>query len=668
MPPTKDDNNGLLSKVVKFVRNPTTNWSDLDTAESDRESSYSKQMLKEMIERKRRNDFVRKREFDMLRKMRRSEVMAGNDPTARPSFFQSSMPSRPDDRASTLKKIDEIEAQMSMQWWKTKHGETSTRTGIPTNFPASAHVPPDALGRPAAPVPGQAAGPALQRTPPVQPPPLAAGGRLPPVPMDPLRSPTMPQPAAPRAAATQPQPQPPRAAAPQPVPPRPAGPQPVPPAQPRVTAPQAVQPPQPMQPRAAAPAPAPAAARPAVPQPPAAAPAAKKGGAESTPGPASSNFSVSRAFAVDVEELAHDPELEEAAIRFANGDDAGAEAGLQEVLKPGGSRIGHEDTWLALFDLYRATGRQAPFDEAAIEFANRFGRSSPQWLSLPEAVSRIQSSASAPPANSSAADWTCPSTLGTQTLVVLQATLARAQQPWRLSWAKLVTIEEAAVEGLTRLFNQWATQPLQLRFIAADNLERVLQAAAPSGDKAVNPAWWKLRMEALRVMHRPDEFELAALDYCVTYEVSPPSWDAARCACVSLQADGSFAGGNTIIGEAHHDSVMSGMSNFGDTGTAGPSSLMSNIAMVELSGSILGDPADVLGTLEGRMAGADVMVISCAQLIRIDFSAAGTLLNWVTARQAEGRQVQFVEVHRLVAAFFDVIGISQYARVGTRRD
>ena len=109
MPPkeAKEENTGLLSKVVKFVRNPTTNWADLDQQESDRESSYSKQMLKEMIERKRRNDFVRKREFDMLRKMRRSEVMAGSDPAARPSFFQSSMPSKPDDRATTLKKIEQ---------------------------------------------------------------------------------------------------------------------------------------------------------------------------------------------------------------------------------------------------------------------------------------------------------------------------------------------------------------------------------------------------------------------------------------------------------------------------------------------------------------------------------------------------------------------------------
>src|SRR5512133_2444119 len=145
---TKEEPTGLLSKVVKVVKNPTTNWADLDQQESDRESSYSKQMLKEMIERKRRNDFVRKREFDMLRKMRRSEVMAGQDPAARPSFFQSSMPSKPDDRATTLKKIDEIEAQMSMQWWKTKHGESSSRSGSSTNFPMSAHMPPDAMGRP----------------------------------------------------------------------------------------------------------------------------------------------------------------------------------------------------------------------------------------------------------------------------------------------------------------------------------------------------------------------------------------------------------------------------------------------------------------------------------------------------------------------------------------
>ena len=116
----------MFAKVVKFVRNPATNWSELDNKEPDRDETLSKQLLKEMIERKRRNDFVRKREFDMLRKIRKRDAMLGRNPSARPSFSQSSMASMPDDRTNTLKKIDEIEAQMSMQWWETKHGSSNT--------------------------------------------------------------------------------------------------------------------------------------------------------------------------------------------------------------------------------------------------------------------------------------------------------------------------------------------------------------------------------------------------------------------------------------------------------------------------------------------------------------------------------------------------------------
>ena len=392
-------------------------------------------------------------------------------------------------------------------------------------------------------------------------------------------------------------------------------------------------------------------------------------GPPSEPGSnASSAFSASKLFAIDVDEFAHDPELEEASIRFANGDDAGAEAGLMEVLSPRGTRIDHDETWLTLFDLYRATGQQDRFETAAIDFAGRFGRSAPQWFSIPEAVGRMHAPHAATAASNQPANWTCPATLGTQTVVAMAAALAKSSSPWRLSWVKLNAIDEAAIEPLTKVFTQWAAQPVQLRFIGADNFEKVLKEATPSGDKGVNPAWWKLRMEVLRVMHRPDEFELVALDYCVTYEVSPPSWDSARCEYKPLQEDGSYVPGHTIVGEAFHDSLSSGLSmGYGDTHTA-PNSQMSNISTVELAGQILGDATEALETLDSKMGGADVMVISCARLIRIDFSAAGSLLNWVSARQAEGRQVQFVEVNRLVAAFFNVIGISEHARVLARTD
>lgn len=610
---------GLLSRVVRFVKSPSSSWNEGE-GDTDRESSYSKQMLKEMIERKRRNDFVRKREFDMLRKMRRSEVLAGSDPAARPSFFQSSMPSKPDDRATTLKKIDEIEAQMSMQWWKTKHGGQSQQPGA-SGFPMSSQMSPDSLR----PVPPPAAT-SYSRT---SPQPLAEEITAPAPPPASLMESVLPD------ATTQnlgllPQ----QAAAPA---------MPAPAAAPRQQVPAS---------NGSAPKPVPAPMR-----------------ADGTsPSSVPSVFSPSKQFAIQVEEFAHDPELEEASIRFANGDDEGAEAGLLEVLAPQGTRVNHDETWLTLFDLYRAIGKQDRFETAAIEFAGRFGRSAPQWFSMPEVVGRMQTAAAAPAPGQLVVDWNCPAIFGTQSLAALNAALAKATQPFKLNWSKLNSIVESAVEPLTRTFTTWATQNIQLRFIGAESLEKVLKEHTPSSDRAANPAWWKLRMEVLRVTHRPDEFELVALDYCVTYEVSPPSWESARCDYKSLQADGSYAARTTIIGEPFRDSVVSSVMTYGDSQMPTMSSQLSNVSTVELSGQILGDGKEAIEVLDAKLSDADIMIISCARLMRIDFTAAGTLLNWATAREAEGRQVQFVDVHRLVAAFFNVIGISEHARITVRTE
>jgi ABC-type transporter Mla MlaB component len=390
-------------------------------------------------------------------------------------------------------------------------------------------------------------------------------------------------------------------------------------------------------------------------------------GLSSVPG-APSTFSPSKQFAIQVEEFAHDPELEEASIRFANGDNEGAEAGLLEVLGPEGSRVNHDETWLTLFDLYRAAGWQDRFEAAAIDFAGRFGRSAPQWFSMPEIIGRLGAPAQAAPApGQQVADWNCPAVFGTQTLAALNAAIARSTSPHKLNWTKLNSIAEPAIEPLTRTFTQWAGQNIGLRFIGAESLEKVLKDATPSSDRAINPAWWKLRMEVLRVMHRPDEFELVALDYCVTYEVSPPSWESARCDYKAMQADGSYATRNTIVGEAFRDSVVSSLMNYGES-LSPMSSQLSSVATVELSGQILGDGKEALELLDAKLEDADIMIISCARLMRIDFTAAGTLLNWVSARVAEGRQVQFSDVHRLVAAFFNVIGISEHARITIRNE
>lgn len=604
----EDTASGLLSKMVKFVRNPATNWADLDAAATDRDEAMSKQLLKEMIERKRQNDFVRKREFDMLRKMRKREAMVGvgQDPGGRPSFFQSSMPSKPDDRATTLKKIDEIEAQMSMQWWKTKNG------GIPDSTPP--HASPSGARNPSvhAPLLDNALPTAYRATAPAG---LQSAGLKQADPVPPRDAPSTEPDSLSIALAEA-----------------------------RAGGLGAKQPP-----------------------PPIGLPGGLAGISRDEGG--SSGFSHSKFSAVDVAEgVEHDAELEEAAIRFANGDDAGAEAGLLEILAPNGARAGHADTWLTLFDLYRATAQQDKFETAAIQFVERFDRSAPQWFSMPEMV-KMLIEPSGKSSNGPAADWVCPSALGIQTVAALKAAMAKAPMPWRLDWNNLKTIEAAAVEPLYKVFSGWAAQPVQLRFMGDAQLQKVLQNATPSGSRETAQNWWLLRMEALRVTHRPDDFELAALDFCVTYEVSPPAWDSARCEYKSIDAQGGVLSGEAIIGDVYRDSMSSSLSAIeGDTQMDAPSSQMSNLLSVELSGQVQGDAIAVLDKLEAKLMGADMMLISCSKLIRVDFSAAGTLLNWVSAREAENRAVQFSDVNRLVAAFFNVIGITEHARVMVRVD
>ena len=611
---------GLLSKMVKFVRNPATSWSELDVKESDRDEAVSKMHLKEMIERKRRNDFVRKREFDMLRKMRKRESIIGQDPGARPSFFQSSIPSKPDDRAKTIKKIDEIEAQMSMQWWKTKQGNASSfRSGLPpddssSNFPSVSY--------PAAQLP--------------KPPPYLLDNALP-VSAGYLAT-------------------------------APAG-------LPAVSIPQNITYAPDIRQASNQIASPPGAPSAETAQSPAfvASPFVRPPGINRLSGDSrdagASGFTASNMMAMEVLEIAHDAELEEASIRYANGDDAGAEAGLLEMLAVGSIRAAQPETWMVLFDLYRATDQQDKFENTAIKFVQKFDRSAPQWFSLPEAVKKMAAPSAAPSGMGPAADWICPSSVGIQTIAALKVALTKASMPWRLDWSNLKTIEPAAVEATRKVFAGWSAQPVQLHFIGNEQLQQVLQRNTPSGDRDILQDWWQLRLEALRVTHRPDEFEMAALDFCVTYEVSPPAWSTASCTYKPIDAYGMAISTHTIIGEVFRDSLPL---SFGlhdmDSMLGNVNSQMGNLMSVELSGQIEGDVAAMLDVLQAKLAGADNMVISCAKLVRVDFSAAGTLLNWVSARQDENRSVHFCDVNRLVAAFFNVIGITEHAKVTPRRD
>src|SRR5690606_78774 len=185
--------------------------------------------------------------------------------------------------------------------------------------------------------------------------------------------------------------------------------------------------------------------------------------------------------ALDVQEVAQDPEVEEAAIRFANGDDTGAEQGLIEAVGDGGPKADQEADWLALFDLYRATGQLASFDNCAARFVNRFSRSPPQWYDMPAAVQRMSQAAEQPQAAAQArAVWACEAELDAHAVGSLQNVLTRARQPWVIDWSLLSSMDAKAARALLGMVTLWTDQNVDLRFVGGARLREVLKAMTTS--------------------------------------------------------------------------------------------------------------------------------------------------------------------------------------------
>ncbi|HEX2542340.1 MAG TPA: STAS domain-containing protein [Caldimonas sp.] len=571
------DTTSFFRKVVKFVANPATEWAELDApVEDTRESDYAKGELKAMIERKRRNDFVRKREFDMLRKVRREgltgEQLAALGGSSRIDDSQpriSDQPVRQD--AGVKAKIDEIEQQMVGENYATTQRRTPEFYNAPTQ-------PAVIEGN------GRAAGAAAVATPPAAASPRG-GGTIDFV---------LPAPVAPQAPA--------------------------------------------------------AAARPAASKPASLAPIhLDMPGAEA----------FGKAFASANAEVAHDPDLDEAVIAFANADFEQCEESLSALTRPGGSRCQHAETWLVVFDLYRAIGQQQKFESLALDYAQQFGWSAPQWFSLPKLVAEAASEDRPSSAGADAqVGWACPSYLDADGVAKLASLSLQMPLPWVFDWGALQTLDAEASGRLSELFRTWIPQDLDMRWLSGERLFTVIQEAAPNGVRDADPAFWQLRLDALRMANRADQFDEAAIDYCVTYEVSPPSWEPARCV---VRITGSKTGTTQPP-----LSMISDVSTSFQESQVTEDAAMVEVGTVELSGQLVGDIGATLRKMDAQLASSKIVNVSCARLIRVDFIAAGDLLNWVLARRAENRVVRFIEAHRMVALFFGAMGINEHATVKVR--
>ena len=547
---------GLLSKVVRFVTKPTTQWSELDkTPDAENtEEQLSKQALKEIMERKRRNDFVRKLEFDQLRKIRReanksSGTAEGLGARSSSAILEAAMAddslssrsAKPVHPANTIEKINEIEQQMSKQWWAgdgqppappaVTDGET---TGPVPPGPSSAPVPPEAV----------------------------------------------------------------------------------------ISAPTPLQ--------AQAPAPASAAVA-------ALAPAAFDEQVESG-------------------RFIHDVDLEEAAVLYANGDPAGAEASLLALVQQrSGDLMGQLTVWLTLFDLYRATGDQTKFDFHAIEFASKYGRSAPVWFSMPE---QLGAKAQAEEAGGGARslNWQAPPALSAAALAGLQGNLKRFAPPWTLNWSRVTEVRDEVVTPLLTLFRYWAEQPeVRVTFVGTDKLLALLESETPVGDKSIAEDRWSLRMALLRLMGLELDFEAAALDYCVTYEVSPPSWTAPK---LEFSSDSQRSPAKPVLDSLLMPSELPDMKK--------PSTVDGPHGVLE--GVVEGDAAALLDQYTPLVEPGRPFTVRCDRLMRIDFVAAGSVLNWVAECQQKNALVRFSNLHRLNAVFFNLIGINEHSIVNQREN
>ena len=579
-PADPKEGDSFFRKVARFVANPTTDWSEINSRQDDPEGDLAKAELRAMVERKRRNDFVRKRELDMLRRIRRE----GLTPEQLAALAASQSKLGDDERISepsskidlgVKAKIDEIEQQMVGETFATTQAvpkqqqpgffETSTR---PVAFASTVAVPPG----------------------------MEAGGRVS-----------------------------------------------------EFSTPQEVQ-------RLSAPTPPAsvtmgAAIPPLSDSPPSLLP-------DLPPLDMSLSFTLAESTApVEVQEVVHDPELDEAVIAFANADYDTSERALTELVRPGGSRNLHGETWLVLFDHYRATGAQGKFEVLAVEYAQQFGLSAPQWFSMPKLVAESTRQASrSPMAKGDQVSWTAPAALTAEDVSLLQKRSETLPMPWVFDWGSVDEVEIEAAIQLRQVFRTWAQQQVDQRWIGGDRFLSQLKELAPVGERDTDPAMWMLRLEALRLANRPDQFDEAAIDYCVTYEVSPPSWERAKCR-VRVGNNGSSTNSpavSTIQGEPQ--------STFLDTSV----SEAPNVAQLELMGQLSGDIADSLRTMAVDVGEASLINISCTKLIRLDFMAAGDLLNWVLQRRSENRSVVFNDAHRLVALFFGAMGINEHAKVKVR--
>jgi ABC-type transporter Mla MlaB component len=324
---------------------------------------------------------------------------------------------------------------------------------------------------------------------------------------------------------------------------------------------------------------------------------------------------------------------EEAAVLFADNQDQSAQAILENALKQQQQSEQAERLWLMLFDLYRISGQQSAFDAIGIDYAREFEKSPPIWRHEFEVAAPAAKKSTSTPkgrggvlfkgdllgSNVSSFDATRQALEKTQAL--------------RLDLSKLKQVDAEGCAGLLELLQYAKKDKREIELLGKDALVSLVKENIEEGKKetpATGKECWLLLLELLQRKGQQDVFEDFAIDYAVTFEESPPSWESRE------PAEPEPVEQEPVVEEI--DAPVDG-------------------AYV-LSGEIKTSHFADLTTFAEKK---DSLLIDCSKLARIDFASAGALLNRLTTVRKSNKQIVLRHPNYLVAELFRVVGLTAVA-------
>lgn len=324
--------------------------------------------------------------------------------------------------------------------------------------------------------------------------------------------------------------------------------------------------------------------------------------------------------------------LDEAAILFANNQNGIVEQMLLDGIADGSASAAAPTAWAMLLDLYQITGRREAFEELAVRYASTFETSPPTWKDQ-----TALAAGAAPPA----APATPTVALGGRLDATIVKQLDKIQRlserhsALRLEFLRVTGVDPVGCGLLLRVLKKLRKAGIELVLLGAPELSDKIRSILQVGRRDETEAPWLLLLELLQLLNREKEFEETGIDYCVTFEVSPPSFVAPR----------------TKVTMAQHDDP--------------PDVLSGHFAMPAV---VEGKIDDLVRAIVDHAALHQPAILDCSRLARIEFGAAGQLLNSLAPVCNGGRQIEFHDVNHLVAALLRVIGIDSVARVLVRKN